>query len=118
MTDTPRRRLVLPGQYGPLFDDGGPMLVVEALESFTARPVHRAKAHLWLSALRHRVRELGDRAELVRVDRFRDALDGRAGLQVVDPPSRVLRGLVRRRSPVIEVLPSRGFVTDEDEFTA
>ncbi|MEG8035524.1 hypothetical protein QP157_09380 [Sphingomonas sp. LR61] len=33
-----RRRLVLPGQYGPLFDDGGPALVVEAREFFTARP--------------------------------------------------------------------------------
>ena len=33
---------------------------------FTARPVHRTKAHLWLSALRHRVRDLGDRAETSR----------------------------------------------------
>lgn len=118
MTDTTRRRLVLPGQYGPLFDDGGPMVVVEAREFFTARPVHRTKAHLWLSALRHRVRALGDRAEHVRVDRLRDALVGQHGLEVVDPPSRVLRGQVRHWGHDTTVLPSRGFVTSEDDFAA
>ncbi|WP_144714710.1 cryptochrome/photolyase family protein [Curtobacterium pusillum] len=111
-----RRRLVLPGQYGPLFDDGGPALVVEAREFFTARPMHRTKAHLWLSALRHRVRELGDRAEHVRVDALREALVGRDDLEVVDPPSRVLRAQVRHWGQGTSILPSRGFVTDEDEF--
>jgi len=75
-----RRRLLLPGQYGPAFDDGGPVVVVEAREFFTARPVHRTKAHLWLSALRHRVRDLGDRAEHVRVDHLRDAFVGQDDL--------------------------------------
>ncbi|OIH93017.1 MULTISPECIES: cryptochrome/photolyase family protein [unclassified Curtobacterium] len=111
-----RRRLVLPGQYGPLFDDGGPALVVEAREFFAARPVHRAKAHLWLSALRHRVRELGDRAEHVQVDTLRQALAGRSGLQAVDPPSRTMRAEVRHWGHDTEILPSRGFVTDEAEF--
>jgi deoxyribodipyrimidine photolyase-related protein len=107
---------VLPGQYGPLFDDGGPVLVVEALEFFTARPVHRAKAHLWLSALRHRVRELGDRAEHVQVLRLEDVLTERDDLEVVDPPSRTLREQVREHG--VTVLPSRGFVTSEDDFGA
>ncbi|MDP4335162.1 cryptochrome/photolyase family protein [Curtobacterium sp. A7_M15] len=111
-----RRRLVLPGQYGPLFDDGGPALVVEAREFLAARPVHRAKAHLWLSALRHRARELGDRAEHVRVDTLREALVGRDDLEVVDPPSRTLRAQVRHWGHGTTVLPSRGFVTDEREF--
>lgn len=113
---TDRTRLVLPGQYGPLFDDGGPALVVEAREFFTARPMHRAKAHLWLSALRHRVHELGDRAEHVQVDTLRDALVGRDDLDVVDPPSRTLRAQVRHWGRGTEVLPSRGFITDEAEF--
>ncbi len=117
-TVTPRRRLILPGQYGPLFDDGGPALVVEARDAFTARPVHRAKAHLWLSALRHRVRELGDRAEHVQVEHLRDALEGRDDLEVVDPPSRVLRGQVRQWGQGTTILPSRGFVTSEDAFGA
>ncbi|WP_258365913.1 MULTISPECIES: cryptochrome/photolyase family protein [unclassified Curtobacterium] len=118
MTDTPRRRLVLPGQYGPLFDDGGRTVVVEAREFLTARPVRRTKAHLWLSALRHRVRDLGDRAEHVQVERLRDALVGQHALEVVDPPSRVLRGEVRQHGHDTVVLPSRGFVTDEDDFAA
>ncbi|MGU3409672.1 cryptochrome/photolyase family protein [Microbacterium sp. M1A1_1b] len=118
MTDARRTRLVLPGQYGPQFDDGGPMLVVEAGEFFTARPMHRAKAHLWLSALRHRVRELGDRAEHVRVDQLRDALVGRDDLEAIDPPSRRLRGQVRHWGHETRILPSRGFVTSEDEFGA
>ncbi|KTR16186.1 cryptochrome/photolyase family protein [Curtobacterium citreum] len=113
---TVRTRLVLPGQYGPLFDDGGPVLVVEAREFFDARPMHRAKAHLWLSALRHRVRELGDRAEHVQVDRLKDALVGRDDLEVVDPPSRTLRAQVRHWGKGTAILPSRGFITDEAEF--
>ncbi|MFJ6170663.1 cryptochrome/photolyase family protein [Curtobacterium sp. NPDC092190] len=113
---TDRTRLVLPGQYGPLFDDGGPALVVEAREFFTARPMHRAKAHLWLSALRHRVRELGDRAEHVQVEGLKDALVGRDDLDVVDPPSRTLRAQVRHWGRGTEILPSRGFITDEAEF--
>jgi deoxyribodipyrimidine photolyase-related protein len=116
-TDAPRTRVLLPGQYGPAFDDGGPFLIVEAAEFFTGRPMHRAKALLWLSALRHRVAELGDRAEHVRVDRVQDALAGREHLEVVDPPSWSLRADVRR-SPDIAILPSRGFVTSEDDFAA
>jgi len=112
-----RRRLLLPGQYGPAFDDGGPVVVVEAREFFTTRPVHRTKAHLWLSALRHRVRDLGDRAEHVRVDHLRDALVGQDDLEVIDPPSRIQRGQVRHWGHGTTILPSRGFVTDEDEFT-
>jgi deoxyribodipyrimidine photolyase-related protein len=112
-------RLLFPGQYGPAFDDGGPVLVVESMDFFTARPMHRAKALLWLSALRHRVVELGDRATHVRVDRVRDALSDAIEhgleLEVIDPPSWALRAEVRR-FPEIAVLPSRGFVTSEDEF--
>jgi deoxyribodipyrimidine photolyase-related protein len=120
VTTTPdrpaRRRLLLPGQWGPAFDDGGAVLVVEALDEFSRRPLHRAKAHLWLSALRPRVAELGDRAEHVRVDRLADALTGRGDLEVVDPPSRHLRAVVRAASPAVVVLPSRGFVTSEADF--
>ena len=132
----PRRvRLVLPGQWGPVFDtdsgaaagaaagagaDAAPprVLVVEATETFSARPMHRAKAHLWLSALRHRVAELGDRAEHVRTTTVAEALAGRADLEVVDPPTRTLRELVRSASPAVRILPSRGFVTDEADFAA
>ena len=117
-SDAPRTRLLLPGQWGPAFDDGGPVLVVEATEFFTERPMHRAKAHLWLSALRHRVAELGPRATHVRVGTVADAIAGRSDLEVIDPPSRRLRTLVREASPAITILPSRGFVTAEADFAA
>ena len=109
-----RRRILFGEQLGPLFDDGEePILLVESLAAFRKRPTHRAKAHLYLSALRHRAAELGDRAELVRAATFREALTGR-DLVAVDPPSYAARRLVR--SLGAEVLPSRGFVTSEQDF--
>ena len=53
MTDG-RTRWIFAGQLGPLFDDGGPMMIIEAKSVFGRRPMHRAKAHLYLSAMRHR----------------------------------------------------------------
>ena len=97
-----------------MFDDGDePVLLVESVAAFRHRPTHRQKAHLYLSALRHRAAELEDRAELVRADTFRQALRGR-DLVVVDPPSYRARHLVREAGA--DVLPSRGFVTEEADF--
>ncbi|MEK8105821.1 cryptochrome/photolyase family protein [Micromonospora sp. M12] len=63
-------------QLGPHFldDPDQPVLLVEIRELFRRRPMHRQKAHLILSALRHRAAELGDRALLLRTDTFREAL--------------------------------------------
>ncbi len=110
----PRTRWVFAGQLGPLFDDGGRMLIVEARSVFGRRPMHRAKAHLLLSALRHRAAALGDRVEYHRVERYADVVDGRDDLEVIDPTSWAARRFVRRRP--IAILPSRGFVTAEDDF--
>ena len=109
-----RQRLLFGEQLGPAFDDGDePVLLVESLAAFRHRPTHRQKAHLYLSALRHRAAELEDRAELVQAPTFRAALRGR-DLVVVDPPSYRARHLVRELGA--DVLPSRGFVTSEDDF--
>jgi deoxyribodipyrimidine photolyase-related protein len=110
-----RQRLLFGEQLGPQFDDdhSPPILLVESLAAFTRRPTHRQKAHLYLSALRHRAQELGDRVEYVRAPRFRDVLVGR-DLEVIDPPSYRARRLVREVGA--EVLPSRGFVTSEAHF--
>jgi deoxyribodipyrimidine photolyase-related protein len=105
---------VFAGQLGPVFDDGGRMLIIEARSVFARRPMHRAKAHLLLSALRHRAAELGDRAEYHRVEHYRDVIDGRDDLEVVDPTTWAARRFVRRRP--IRILPSRGFVTTESDF--
>jgi len=109
-----RQRILFGEQLGPLFDDEEePVLLVESLAAFRRRPTHRQKAHLYLSAIRHRAAELGDRAELVRAATFREALAGR-DLVAVDPTSYGARRLVR--SLGAEVLPSRGFVTSEEDF--
>lgn len=120
---TPTRWLFA-GQLGSLFDDGGPILLVEARSLFARRPIHRAKAHLLLSALRHRARELGDRCEYLQTDTFDEALALRAerggangdALEVIDPTSYAARRYVRKRG--CRILPSRGFVTTEDDFRA
>jgi deoxyribodipyrimidine photolyase-related protein len=111
-----RTRWIFAGQLGPLFDDGGPLLIIEARSVFARRPIHRAKAHLILSAMRHRARELGDRVEYHQVDRYDDVVQDRDDLQVIDPTSWAARRFVRNRG--IEVLPSRGFVSTEPEFRA
>ncbi len=111
-----RTRWLFAGQLGPGFDDGGRLLNIEARSVFGRRPLHRAKAHLILSALRHRARELGDRVEFHQVQRYAEVVDGRGDLEVIDPTSWAARRFVRRRG--IEVLPSRGFVTSETDFAA
>ena len=115
-TPAPRTRWIFAGQLGPTFDDGGPMMIVEARSVFGRRPMHRAKAHLLLSAMRHRAAELGDRVEYLRVDRYSEAVDGRDDLEVIDPTSWSARRFVRDRG--MHVLPSRGFVTSEADFAA
>ncbi|WP_353827079.1 cryptochrome/photolyase family protein [Agromyces sp. SYSU T0242] len=111
-----RVRWIFAEQLGSQFDDGGPMLLVEARAAFGRRPMHRQKAHLILSALRHRAAALGDRGEFHRVERFGDVVDGRDDLEVIAPVSWAARAAVGRRG--IPMLPSRGFVTSEEDFAA
>ena len=113
---TERSRWLFAGQLGHQFDDGGRMLIIEARSVFARRPMHRAKAHLLLSAMRHRVRELGDRVEFHQVERYSQVVDGRDDLEVIDPTTWSARRFVRERD--IAVLPSRGFVTSEEDFRA
>ncbi|TFC06640.1 MULTISPECIES: cryptochrome/photolyase family protein [unclassified Cryobacterium] len=109
----PVTRFLFADQLGPHFDDGGPIVLVEAVGVLGRRPYHRAKAHLILSALRHRARELGDRVEFLRAEHYRDVLSGRP-LEVIDPTSWGARALVAELGA--DVLPSRGFVTSEADF--
>jgi deoxyribodipyrimidine photolyase-related protein len=107
-------RWIFAGQLGELFDDGGPVLLIEARSVLRRRPIHRAKAHLILSAIRHRAAELGDRVEFHQVERYSQVVEGRADLEVIDPTSWAARRTVRRLGA--RILPSRGFVTSEAEF--
>ena len=112
-------RWLFAGQLGSQFDDGGRILLIEAKSVFGRNPMHRAKAHLILSALRHRARELGDRCEHLQADTYAEALAGRDApdddeLEVIDPTSYAARRFVRKQG--CRILPSRGFVTSEDDF--
>jgi deoxyribodipyrimidine photolyase-related protein len=110
-----RTRWIFVGQLGNAFDDGGRMLLVEARSELRRAPLHRAKAHLLLSAIRHRAAELGERVEFHQVEHYQDVVAGRDDLEVIDPPSFAERRLVR--SIGATVLPSRGFVTSEADFS-
>lgn len=112
------RRWCFADQLGPHFldDPGQPVLLIESRAVFGRRRFHRRKAHLVLSALRHRAAELGDQAMFLQTRSYRDALDqvGRR-LSVCQPTSWAANRFVRSL-PMVEVLPARGFCTDRTTF--
>ncbi|MCW2620563.1 MAG: deoxyribodipyrimidine photolyase-related protein [Frankiales bacterium] len=111
-------RWLFADQLGPQFLDepDQPVLLVEARSVFRRRPFHRAKAHLVLSALRHRAAELGERATFLQVESYAEALEQVDGPRsVVQPTSRAADAFVRGRG--IEVLDEpRGFATTRADF--
>ncbi len=110
-------RWLFADQLGPQYLDAPdqPALLVESQAVFRRRRFHRAKAHLLLSALRHRAAELSDTAVFLRADTYDEAL-GRLGapLTVVQPTSYAGDRFVRERG--IPVLPTRGFATTREDF--
>lgn len=105
-------------QLGPHFDDGGELLLIEAKSVLAKRPYHWAKAHLILTALRHRAAELGERARFVQADRYRDVLaeimESGVTVDMVNPTTWGSRSLARELN--IPTSPSRGFVSSEEFF--
>lgn len=113
-----RRRWLFGDQLGPHFldSDDQPVLLVESRNVFVRKRFHRAKAHLVLSAMRHRAAELGDGCRYLQAPTYRGALTGiDEPLDVVHPTSRAALRLVTARSDV-EVLPARGFATSMEDF--
>ena len=115
-------------QLGPHFthDHRGPVLLVESRAVLARRRFHRAKAHLVLSAMRHRARELGDRATYVPTDGgYADVVRDHAGggsdgaIEVVHPTSYAALRLVERLAEELDltVLDPRGFATSREDFT-
>jgi deoxyribodipyrimidine photolyase-related protein len=118
-------------QLGPHFLDddagaegaegAGPVLLVESRRVFARRAFHRQKAHLVLSAMRHRAAELGDRVTYARSGTYREALADVSGpLRVVHPTSRAAVRLVLAVAGEREVerLPARGYVTSQEDFAS
>ena len=119
------RRWLFADQLGPHFLDAPDQsaLLLESTSVFTRRRFHRRKAHLVLSALRHRAVELGDRARYVRAATYREALaaggvTSAEPVSVVDPTSYGARRLVRRLQAQghVQVLASRGYAIAEAQF--
>ncbi|WP_338074942.1 cryptochrome/photolyase family protein [Kineococcus vitellinus] len=112
------RRWLFADQLGPHFLDGPhqPVLLLESTDVFTRGRFHRRKAHLILSALRHRAAELGEQATYVRAPTYREGLaECGEPVSVCDPTSYPARRFVRRLEGV-QVLASRGFVVSERQF--
>ncbi|WP_209307623.1 cryptochrome/photolyase family protein [Geodermatophilus sp. DF01_2] len=114
------RRWCFADQLGPHFLDrpDQPVLLVESRAVFARRRFHRQKAHLVLSALRHRAAELGERAEFHQVHTYAEALDRvREPLSVCAPTTWSSRDHVLRRTG-LQVLAARGFVSTQADFAA
>ncbi|MEV6396649.1 cryptochrome/photolyase family protein [Streptomyces sp. NPDC051907] len=116
-------------QLGPHFlrpskDSGltreAPLLMIEARSVLRRRRFHRAKAHLVLSAMRHRAAELGDRVVYLRADTYREGLAHAAGggpVTVHHPTSHAAVRLVRSL-PQVAMGPARGFLAPMADFAA
>ncbi|GAA3733756.1 cryptochrome/photolyase family protein [Streptomyces tremellae] len=135
----PRPHWIFGDQLGPHFLDprhGGPdahapVIMIEARSVLRRRRFHRAKAHLVLSAMRHRAAELGDRVTYVRADTYAEGLERALGrpvplaeptdegdrLTVHHPTSRRARDFAAALDGV-EILPARGFLVPHAEFAA
>ena len=63
-------------QLGPHFldDTDDDVLLIESTAVLRRRPFHRQKAHLVLSAMRHRAAELGERGTYLRSETYRSGL--------------------------------------------
>lgn len=114
------RRWTFADQLGEHFLDAAdqPVLLIESRAVLRRRRFHRQKAHLVLSALRHRAAELGEQAVLLRCDTYGEALARvREPLTVCRPTSYAAADFVARR-PDVTVLEPRGFATTQEDFAA
>lgn len=96
------------------------VVLVESERVLRSRPFHRQKLHLVLSGVRHLAASLGDRARLLRVGTYREAL-AQVGRPVVvhQPTSHAAADLVARlhaEGLVEEVLPTPTFALPRDAF--
>jgi (6-4)DNA photolyase len=116
------RRWLFADQLGPHFVDGPdqPVLLIESRAVFGRRSFHRRKAHLVLSALRHRAAELGERAVLLQTQTYRQALDqlGSEPISVCAPTSYAARRLTDalRGEGRLTLEPARGWAVTQEQF--
>jgi deoxyribodipyrimidine photolyase-related protein len=114
------RRWLFGDQLGGHFLDhpDQPVLLVESRKVFARKRFHRAKAHLVLSAIRHRAAELGERCRYVRADTYREAVEQVGEPLTVCQPTSYAADRLARSLPGVQVLAARGFATSRADFTA
>ena len=112
-----RGRFLFADQLGPHFDDGLPIVLVESRAALGGRPLHRQKAHLLLSAMRHRAAESPGTVTLIKADTFADALRDipTQDMDAVAATSRNGRAIIDRHG-FREIHPERGWLTSPREF--
>ena len=117
-----RRRWLFGDQLGPYFLDGPrqKVLLIESQRVFRRRRFHRQKAHLILSAMRHRAVELGEsQCDYRRADTYGEVLRTYdEPLDVVQPTSWMALHFVDRMAETLDLerLPARGHATSRAEF--
>ena len=117
-----RTRWLFGDQLGPYFvdDPDQPVVIIESRAVFHKRQFHRQKAHLILSAMRHRAAELGDRCRYIRAQSYADGLRQVDGpLDAIQPTSWGAVHFVDRLAAErdVERLPARGYATSRRTFT-
>ncbi len=110
------RRWLFGDQLGRHFldSDDQHVLLIESRNVFARRRFHRQKAHLVLSAMRHRAAELGERCDYRRARTYTEAI-GDDRVSVCHPTSFAAKRLVDALPDVL-VLPARGFATSMSDF--
>ncbi|CNE80012.1 deoxyribodipyrimidine photolyase--like protein [Mycobacterium tuberculosis] len=94
------------------------IVMIESGGVFRRRHFRRAKAHLLLSAMRHRAAQLGDRVRYIQAETYRDGLNRAVGDAPVTVHHSTSHGALRfvRGLEQVEVLPPRGFLVQPDAF--
>lgn len=117
----PSHHWIFGDQLGPHFTRrGATTVMIESKAVFRRRRFHRAKAHLVLSAMRHRAAELGGSVRYVRAETYKQGLRevvGDAAVTVHHPTSHAALAFVQSLKDV-EVLPPGGFLVQPDDFAA
>ena len=114
---TPTRRWLFGDQLGPhwLASSRQPVLLVESHGVLRRRRFHRQKAHLVLSAMRHRAAELGDRCDHVVAETYREVVSAYDALESPEATSRPAADLVNGL-PNVETVPGAYTATSTADF--
>lgn len=102
-------QVLLADQLGPHFQVSNEVVLPEVLSQFSKRVYHRKKAHVILSALRHRALDPG--VELVKLETYRD---WKYSAELVHPSSREFLSWAKAKS--LSISTAKGFICSVEDF--